>query len=75
VPLDEWNLASSFGAQASATMNFLQEDRAPEQRLNEILWHARTGVRAPMPPPRRSLFVRASSAADDDEQEPTVVAR
>jgi hypothetical protein len=75
VPLDEWNLASSFGAQASATMNFLQEDRAPEQRLNEILWHARTGVRAPMPPPRRSLFVRASSAVDDDEQEPTVVAQ
>jgi DNA-binding beta-propeller fold protein YncE len=72
VPLDERNLPSSFGAIASAAMDFSIEDRAPEQLLNEILWRSVKGARAPMPPPRRSVFARppfASADGDDDDHE------
>jgi hypothetical protein len=70
VPLDERNLPSSFGAIVSAAMDFSVEDRAPEQLLNEIIWRSVKGARAPMPPPRRSVFVRPTSVsadADDDD--------
>jgi hypothetical protein len=52
-------------------MDFSVEDRAPEALLNEILWRSIRGAHAPMPPPRRSVFVNPLSHAidtDDDEQ-------
>jgi YVTN family beta-propeller protein len=67
VPLDEKNLLSAFGASASRAMDFSAEDRAPEALLNEILWRSVRGASSPMPPPRRSLFVRPSSHGDDDD--------
>jgi DNA-binding beta-propeller fold protein YncE len=70
VPLDERNLPSSFGAIASLRMDFSVEDRAPEGLLNEIIWRSVKGASSPMPPPRRSIFIRPSSAAadaDDDD--------
>ena len=70
VPLNETNAPSAFGARESQTMNFLQEDRAPERLLNEILWHSIKGAQVPMPPARHSVFARSLSgdAADDDDQ-------
>jgi hypothetical protein len=72
VPLDERNVASAFGSALSLAMDFSIEDRAPEMLLNEIVWRSIRGAHSPMPPPRRSIFVRPSSGAldDDDEHEP-----
>ena len=72
MPLDEKNLASAFGSAMSLAMDFSIEDRAPEVLLNDIVWRSIHGPHSPMPPPRRSIFVRPSSGAldDDDEHEP-----
>jgi DNA-binding beta-propeller fold protein YncE len=67
VPLTETNLPSSFGAAASMAMDFSVEDRAPEGLLNEIIWRSVKGANSPMPPPRRSVFVRRSSTSADDD--------
>jgi hypothetical protein len=72
VSLDEKNPPSAFGAAQSLAMDFSVEDRAPEALLNEILWRSVRGANAPMPPPRRSVFVtplsRAVDADDDDQR-------
>jgi len=72
VSLDEKNPPSAFGAAQSLAMDFSVEDRAPEALLNEILWRSVRGAHAPMPPPRRSVFVtplsRGVDADDDDDQ-------
>jgi DNA-binding beta-propeller fold protein YncE len=67
VPLNETNLPSSFGAAASMAMDFSVEDRAPEGLLNEIIWRSVKGAHSPMPPPRRSVFVRRASTKTDDD--------
>ena len=58
VPMDEKNTASAFGAIESLAMNFAEEDRTPEVLLNEIIWRSVMGANSPMPPPRRSVFVK-----------------
>ena len=67
VAMDEKNLASAFGALESLAMNFGEEDRTPEVLLNEIIWRSVMGPNVPMPPPRRSAFVRPipRGAVDD----------
>jgi hypothetical protein len=65
VALDEKNLASAFGAFESLAMNFKEEDRTPEILLNEIIWRSMRGADSPMPPPRRSVFVRTQSTDHD----------
>ena len=40
-------------------MNWSDADLTPEEPLNEILWRSVKGPDVPMPPPRRSVFVRA----------------
>ena len=39
-------------------MNWTDADLTPEEPLNEILWRSMKGPDVPMPPPRRSAFVR-----------------
>jgi DNA-binding beta-propeller fold protein YncE len=72
VPLDERNSPTAYGSIQSMMMDFSQEDRAPEALLNEILWRSIRGANAPMPPPRRSVFVTPASRTaidlDDDER-------
>jgi len=58
VALDEKNPAAAFGASASQAMNFNDADLTPEEPLNEIIWRSVKGPDVPMPPPRRSVFVR-----------------
>jgi YVTN family beta-propeller protein len=59
VALDERNPATVTGASvASRAMDWSDADLTPEEPLNEILWHAMKGPDVPMPPPRRSVFVR-----------------
>ncbi|HEY7290861.1 MAG TPA: alkaline phosphatase family protein [Vicinamibacterales bacterium] len=68
VPMDEKNLASAFGAKESLAMNFVEEDRTPEVLLNEIIWRSVKGAGSPMPPPRRSVFVRPLNTNEDTER-------
>ena len=58
VRLDETNPATAIGAAASRAMNFADADLTPEEPLNEIIWRSVKGPNVPMPPPRRSVFVR-----------------
>ena len=58
VALDEKNPASAIGASASRAMNWSDADLTPEEPLNEIIWQSVKGPDVPMPPPRRSVFVR-----------------
>jgi YVTN family beta-propeller protein len=58
VALDERNPATAAGAALSRSMNWADADLTPEEPLNEILWHSVKGPDVPMPPPRRSVFVK-----------------
>ena len=53
------NPATATGASAaSRAMDWSDADLTPEEPLNEILWQSVKGPNVPMPPPRRSVFVR-----------------
>jgi YVTN family beta-propeller protein len=58
VSLDEKNPPNATGAAASRAMDFSDADLTPEEPLNEIIWQSVKGPDVPMPPPRRSVFVR-----------------
>ncbi len=72
VPLDQMNPGSvalvdpllKLHAEWSEHMNFREIDRAPEDRLNRVLWHAMKGSAAPYPEWAISAYVD-----DDDEEE------
>jgi hypothetical protein len=51
-------------AEVSATLNFSEVDRAPEDVLNRILWHAMRGSRDPYPD-----WAVSAVADEDDETE------
>jgi hypothetical protein len=72
VSLDEKNVATAWGAEASVAMDFSVEDAADDLLLNEIVWRSVRGAGSPMPAPRRAAFVFASEE-DDDEESPTAV--
>ncbi|PYR03716.1 MAG: hypothetical protein DMG00_25540 [Acidobacteria bacterium] len=66
VPIDEKNLPTAWGADASLRMDFSEPDRAPERELTEIIWRSMRGPAALVPPPVRSGFVRRADADDND---------
>jgi len=51
VDLNAKNTPESYGARASAKMDFDDYDRAPMQALNEIIWKSVRGSDSPMPAP------------------------
>ena len=67
-PLDEKNLPLAFGSAQSLAMDFSDADRTPEALLNDIVWRSIRGANSPVPPPRRSVFVRPPKGpvVDDD---------
>ena len=65
VPIDEKNLPTAWGAEASLHMDFSEPDRTPERELTEIIWRSVRGPAAEVPPPVRSGFVRRADADDD----------
>ena len=81
VKLDEMNGGTGADARASAAMNFVEADMAPEIELNEILWRSVHGPAAVMPPPRHAAFIRpvafgdADADDDDDASKPPPPAR
>ncbi|MBL9129435.1 MAG: bifunctional YncE family protein/alkaline phosphatase family protein, partial [Verrucomicrobiales bacterium] len=69
VDLQERNLASAWGSDESATMNFAREDAADDLRLNEIVWRSVRGPESVMPAPVRAGFVRLAELEEDEEEE------
>jgi hypothetical protein len=67
--LDEKNLPSAPCAAASLAMDFSEADRTPEVLLNDIIWRSVKGADSPMPPPRRSVFIRPASGTSGDEDD------
>ena len=55
-PLDKVNLKTAYGAGMSLAMNFAEEDEAPEQELNEILWKSIKGIHSKMPEIRHARY-------------------
>src|SRR5579872_6934362 len=53
VDLNAKNTPKSYGARASSRMDFSDVDRAPAQKLNEIIWKSVMGADSPLPPPVR----------------------
>ena len=51
VDLEAKNTADSYGARESARMDFSDVDKAPMNRLNEIIWKSVRGADSTMPPP------------------------
>ena len=45
----QFNAANAFGAAQSMAMDFGEEDLAPMDALNNILWHAIKGADVPYP--------------------------
>ena len=49
IPVTSLNSPTAYGAQSSLQMDFSQEDRAPMDELNHILWYAIKGTATPYP--------------------------
>ena len=73
IPLDQMNpdpqairdVLLRTQAMVSATLNFREIDRAPEDTLNRILWHAMKGSQQPYP----DWAISVTEDDDDEEQE------
>lgn len=73
VPLDQMNPGSvaildpllKQLAEWSEAMNFREVDRAPEDRLNRVLWHAMKGSQTPYP----EWAITVVEVEDEDEEE------
>jgi len=62
------NTGKSPGAKQSARMDFREYDRAPEDELNRILWHAAKGADTPYPTPiHRAIFAGSPQATASAE--------
>jgi hypothetical protein len=60
IDLEAKNGRTAYGADRSAKMDFSEYDKIDDFELNEILWHAVIGEKAPQPPAvRRANAFRA----------------
>jgi hypothetical protein len=62
VDLDLKNTADNAWSRKSLLFDFSKEDRAPDLEFSEVIWKAVKGTDSPMPPPRRSAFLRHAPA-------------
>jgi hypothetical protein len=69
VDLNEKNLASAWGADASMNLDLEIEDRADDLVFNEIIWKSVKGADSEMPPPVRAAFVFPTPKHDEDDDE------
>jgi hypothetical protein len=57
-------------AEESAAMNFEVADKAPAERLNEIIWASVKGVESKQPPtPRGAKALRGLAEEEDEDDE------
>ena len=66
VDVQERNLATAWGADLSADMDFSREDAADDLLLNEVIWRSVKGADQPMPAPVRAAFVFPHPRDRDD---------
>ena len=64
VPLDRRNPPKGPGAAEALAFDFDEADLAPDIAFSENVWKAVRGAGSPMPPPRRSVFVRESRTSE-----------
>lgn len=67
--LEEKNLASAWGAEASKQLNLEIEDRADDLVFNEIIWKSVKGADSVMPPPVRAAFVFPTPRNHDEDDD------
>jgi phospholipase C len=67
INLSEKNVASNYWQQKSESMNFAQEDAAPDDELNKILWVAMKGENTTIPSPKRAAFIQVNNKERDDD--------
>lgn len=65
--LKELNTAMNEWQKMSDRFDFRAEDRAPEQKLNQVLWFAAKGANSPYPAPVHSAFVKVTDTDKDDD--------
>jgi len=61
VDLNLKNTTDNAWSRKSLQFDFSREDRAPDLEFSEVIWKAVKGPDSPMPPPRRSAFLRHAS--------------
>ncbi|MCX6243227.1 MAG: bifunctional YncE family protein/alkaline phosphatase family protein [Bacteroidetes bacterium] len=66
VDLSERNTAMNRWQKMSEGFDFTKEDRAPEDKLNEVLWIAVKGENSSCPPPVHAAFLKATKEMEDD---------
>jgi DNA-binding beta-propeller fold protein YncE len=64
VPLDRHNPPKGPGAAEARAFDFEEADLVPDIAFSENVWKAVRGDKVPMPPPRRSVFVRELRSPD-----------
>ncbi|AGA26750.1 bifunctional YncE family protein/alkaline phosphatase family protein [Singulisphaera acidiphila] len=69
VDLNELNLRTAPGAEASMKLDLSKEDQADDLVFNEIIWKAVKGANSTMPPPVRAAFVVPRVEDDDDDDD------
>jgi YVTN family beta-propeller protein len=57
IDLNARNVATAYGAQQSALMDWSEYDRINEDELNRILWHSIKGAHVPYPAPVRTALI------------------
>ena len=67
VDLNDKNKDENKMALASAKLDFSNEDRIPDQLMNEILWKFVYGENSRMPAPVRAAFFKQKEEKDDDD--------
>lgn len=65
-PLDKLNPEGAPMQKVSDSLDFDQEDRAPDLLFSEIIWKAVRGADSEMPPPVHAAFVRPIPDKDGD---------
>jgi DNA-binding beta-propeller fold protein YncE len=69
VDLNERNLKTAWGSDASKKMDFSKEDAVDDILLNEVIWRSVKGAHHPMPSPTRAGFVFAKNGEDEDDDD------
>ncbi|HTF31321.1 MAG TPA: alkaline phosphatase family protein, partial [Flavitalea sp.] len=67
VDLTEKNKKNNEMAIVSAKLDFSNEDRVPDQLMNEILWKFVHGENSRMPAPVRAAFFKEKEGEDEDD--------
>jgi YVTN family beta-propeller protein len=65
IDLNEVNKSNSPSAKKSENLDFTDVDKIDDKLFNEILWKGIKGETSPVPPPRRSAFVKVIATDKD----------